>query len=117
MEYSHRIITRNEFKMSYKLAAAFQLNNADFPVLSSKHVCKAVSGCTKVPSIKSISNVVGKYLRKFVCVCNFVSVPMFAQSVHSPSYRVVKRCEFDFVNKVIINTRRSVSVVKLASLS
>ena len=36
---------------------------------------------------------------------------MFAQSVRSPSYRVV-RYDFDFVNKVIINTRRSVSVCR-----
>ena len=73
-------------------------------------MCKAVSSCNKVPSSKFISNVVAKSLRKFVCVRKFVSVPMFAQSVRSPSYRVVKRCDFDFVNKVIINTRRSVSV-------
>ena len=66
MEYSHEIITRNEFKTSYKLAAVFQLNNADFPVLLSKYVRKAVSGCTKVPSSKFISNVVAKSLRKFV---------------------------------------------------
>ena len=65
MEYSHEIITRNEFKTSYKLAAVFQLNNVDFPVLLSKYVCKAVSGCTKVPSSKFISNVVAKSLRKF----------------------------------------------------
>ena len=39
MEYSHRIITRNEFKTSYKLATVFQLNNGDFPVLSSKNMC------------------------------------------------------------------------------
>ena len=89
MEYSHRIITRNEFKTSYKLATVFQLNNADFPVLSSKYVCKAVSGCTEVPSSKFISNVFAKCPRRFVCVCKFVSVPMFAQSVRSPSYRVI----------------------------
>ena len=112
MEYSHRIITRNKFKTSYKVATVFQLNNADFPVLSSKYVCKAVSGCTKVPSSKFISNVVAKSLRKFVCVRKFVSVPMFAQSVRSPSYRVVKRCYLDLVNKVNINTRRSVSVCR-----
>ena len=112
MEYSHRIITRNEFKTSYKLATVFQLNNTDFPVLSSKYVCKAVSGCTKVPSIKFISNVVAKSLRKFVCIRKFVSVPMFAQSICSPSYRVVKRCDFDLVNKVNINTRCSVSVCR-----
>ena len=112
IEYSHRIMTRNEFKTSYKLATVFQLNNADFPVLSSKYVCKAVSGCTKVPSSKFISNVVAKSLRKFVCVRKFVSVPMFAQSVRSPSYRVVKRCYLDLVNKVNINTRRSVSVCR-----
>ena len=35
---------------------------------------------------------------------------MFVQSVSSPSYRVVERCNFDLVNKVIINTRHSVSV-------
>ena len=98
MEYSDIIITRNEFKTSRKLATVFQLNNADFPVLSSKYVCKAVSGCTKVPSSKFISNVVAKSLRKFVCVRKFVSVPMFAQSVRSPSYRVAKRYDFDFVN-------------------
>ena len=108
MEYSHRIITRNEFKTSNKLATVFQLNNADFPVLSSKYVCKAVPGCTKVPSSKFISNVVAKSLCKFVSVSKFVSVPTFAQSVRSPSYRVVKRCDFDLVNKVNINTRCSV---------
>ena len=96
--------------MSNKLATVFQLNNADFPVLSSKYVCKAVPGCTKVRSSKFISNVVAKSLRKFVFVCKFVSVPIFAQSVHSPSYRVVKRCEFDLVNKVNINTLYTVSV-------
>ena len=30
MEYSHRIITKNEFKTLYKLATAFQLSSADF---------------------------------------------------------------------------------------
>ena len=112
VEYSQRIITRNEFKTFYKLATAFQVSNADFLVLSSKYVCKAVSGCTKVPSSKFISNVVAKSLRKFACVRKFVSVPMFAQSVRSPSYRVVKRCYLDLVNKVNINTRRSVSVCR-----
>ena len=92
MECSHRIITRNEFKTSYKLATVFQLNNADFPVLSSKYVCKAVSGCTKALSSKFISNVVAKSLRKFVFVRKFVIVPIFAQSGCSPSYRAVKRC-------------------------
>ena len=33
MKYSHKIITRNDFKTSNKLAMAYQLNNADFPVL------------------------------------------------------------------------------------
>ena len=66
MEYSDRIITRKEFNASYKLATAFQLNNADFPVLLSKYVCKTVSGCTKVLSSKLKSNVVAKSLRKFV---------------------------------------------------
>ena len=110
MEYSHRIITRNKLKTSYKVATVFQLNNADFPVLLSKYVCKAVSGYTKVPSSKFISNVVAKSLPKFVFVCKFVSVLIFAQSFHSPSYRVVKRCDFDLVNKLNINTRCSVSV-------
>ena len=96
MEYSHRIIIRNEFKKSYKLATVF-LNNADFPVLLSKYTCKAVSGYTKVPSSKFISNVVAKLLFKFVFVLKFVSVPMFTQSVRSPSYGVVKRCDFDLV--------------------
>ena len=95
MEHSHRIITRNEFKTSYKLATFFELSNADFPALLSKYVCKSVSGCTKVPSGKFISNVVAKSLRKFVFVHELVSVPMFAQSVRSPSYRIVKRCDFD----------------------
>ena len=89
MEYFHEIITRNEFKTSYKLAAVFQLNNADFPVLLSKYVRKAVSGCTKVPSSKFISNV-AKSLRKFF-FRKFVSVPMFAQSLCSPTYRVEKK--------------------------
>ena len=39
MEYSHRIIIRNEFKTSYKLATVFQLNNGESPVLSSKNMC------------------------------------------------------------------------------
>ena len=75
-------------------------------------MCKAVSGCTKVPSSKFISNVVAKSLCKFVFVRKFVSAPTFAQSVRSPSYRVVKRCDFDLVNKVNINTRCSVSVCR-----
>ena len=66
MEHSHRIITRNEFKKSYKLVTVFQLNNADFPVLLSEYACKAVFGYTKVSSSKFISNVVAKSLRKFV---------------------------------------------------
>ena len=110
IEYSHRIITTNESNMSYKFATAFQLNNADFPVPSSKYVCKAVSGCTKVPSGTFISDVIAKSFRKSVCVRKFVSVPMYAQSIHSPSDLLVRRCDFDFVNKIIINTRRSVSV-------
>ena len=77
MEYSHRIITKNGFK-TYKLTNVFQLNNADFPVVSSKYVCKAVSGCTKVPSSKFISNVVAKSLCKFVYVHKFISVPIIA---------------------------------------
>ena len=97
IEYSHRIVTRNEFKTLYKLATAFQLNNADFPILSSKYVRKAVSGCTKVPSSKFISIVVVKPLRKFACVRKLVSVPKFAQIVRSPSYHVVKRCDFDIL--------------------
>ena len=39
--YSHRTMTTNEFKTSYKLATAFQLNKADFSVTSSKYMCKA----------------------------------------------------------------------------
>ena len=81
MEYSHRIIIRNKFNTSYKLVTVFQLNNADFPVLLSKYVCKAASGSAKVPSSKFISNVVAKSLRKFVFIRKFVSVPMYAQSV------------------------------------
>ena len=104
MEYSHRIITRNEFKTSHKLATAFQLNNPDFPVLSSKYVCKVASSCPKVPPSKFISNVVAKSLRKFVCVRKFVSVPKFAQSVRRPTYRIVKRCDFDFVNLANVST-------------
>ena len=88
----------------YKLATAFQLNDADFPVLLAKYVCKTVYGCTNIPSNKFISNV-AKFLRKFVCVQRFVNVPIFAQSVRSSSYYVVKRCYFHFVIKVIINTR------------
>ena len=89
MKYFHRIITRDDFKISYKLATVFQLNNVDFPLLWSKYVCKAVSGCTKVPSSKFIGNAFTKSPRKFVFVCKFVSVPMSAQSVRSPSYRVI----------------------------
>ena len=63
-------------------------------------MCKAVSDCTKVPSSKIISNVVAKSPGKFVWVRKFVSVPMFVQIVRSPSYPVVKRCDFDLVNKV-----------------
>ena len=71
-------------------------------------MCKAVSGGTKVPPSKFINNVVAKSLHKFVCDRKFVRVSIFAQSVRSPSYRVVKRCDFDLVNKVNINTRCSV---------
>ena len=81
MEYSHEIITRNEFKTSYKLAAVFQLNNADFPVLLSKYVRKAVSGCTKVPSRKFISNVVAKSLRNFFFVNLLVYLCLLKASV------------------------------------
>ena len=72
-------------------------------------MCKAVSGCIEVPSSKFFSNV-AKSLCEFVFVCKFVSLPIFAQSIHSPSYHVVKRCDFDLVNKVNINARCSVSV-------
>ena len=37
---------------------------------------------------------------------------MFAQTVRNPSYRVVKRCTFDLVNNLNINTRRSVSACR-----
>ena len=47
-----------------------QLNNGEFPVLSPKYVCKAVSGYTKVPSSKFISNVVAKSLCKFFLFVN-----------------------------------------------
>ena len=80
MEYSHRIISKNGFK-AYKLTNVFQLNDADFPVVSSKYVCKAVSGYTKVPSSKFISNVVAKSLPKCLFVPKFGSVPIVAQSV------------------------------------
>ena len=117
MEYSHRIITRNEFK-TYKLATFFELNNADFLELLSKYVCKSVSGCTKVPSGKFISNVVAKSLRKFVFVHELVSVPMFGQSVRSSSYRIVKRCDFDpLIRQILLLGVLFVSVVKFASLS
>ena len=43
MEHSRKIITWNMFKTSYKLGTAFQLNNADFPVLSSQSACNTVS--------------------------------------------------------------------------
>ena len=72
----------------------------------------AVSGCTKVSSSKFISNVVAESLCKFVFVRKFISVPIFAQNVRSPSYRVVKRCDFNLVNKVNINNRCSVSVCR-----
>ena len=83
MEYFHRIITSNNFKTSYKLAKTFQLNNSDFPLLSSKYACTTVPDCTKVPSSTIISNVVATYFRKFVCVCKFVRIPMFTQSISS----------------------------------
>ena len=73
---------------------------------------KTVSGCIKVLPRKFISNVVAKYVRKFVSVCKFVSVHMFAQSLRSPSYRVLKRYDFNLVNKVIFNTKRSVSACR-----
>ena len=44
---------------------------------------------TKVPSSKRICNLFGKHVPKYFCVGKFASVPMFAQSVFSPSYRVV----------------------------
>ena len=111
MEHSYRIITRNECKASYTVAMTFQLNNTDFPVLPSKYAFKAIYGCTKVPSSIFISNVVAKYVRKFVCVL------IFAQRIFSPSYRVAKRSDFVLVNKVIINIRRSVCVSRKDCLS
>ena len=92
MEYFHRAIISNEFK-TYKLATTFQLNNGNFPLLSFKYACTTVPGCTKVPSSTIISNVVATYLRKFVCVCKFVRVPMFTQSISSFSYHVAKSCD------------------------
>ena len=73
-------------------------------------MCETVSGRIKVLSNKFISKVVAKSVCEFACVCKFVSAPMFAQWVHSPSYHVVYRCDFNLFNKVIINTRHSVSV-------
>ena len=98
MEHFHKTITRDEFKTSYKLAIAFQLNNVDFPALSSKYACNTVSDSTKVPQSKVISNLTSKFVRKVISVCKFVSVTVFAQSVCSPSYHVVKSCDFDLVN-------------------
>ena len=97
IEYLNRIITQNEFETSYKLVTTFQLSNADFLLLLSKYACITIPDCTKVPSSTIISNVVATYLRKFTCVCKFVSV-MFVQNIRSPSYRVVKRCGFYLVS-------------------
>ena len=81
IEYSHKIITRKEFKTSCKLGTAFQLHNADLLVLSSKYVRYTVSGCTKVPSSNFIINVVAKSACNLVCVSKFVSALMFTQSI------------------------------------
>lgn len=43
MEPSHKIVTRSDFKTSFKSATAFQLNNAEFLVLSSKSAINTVS--------------------------------------------------------------------------
>ena len=74
MELSHKIITRSEFKTSCFKATAFQFNNANVLVLSSKSTCNIVPDCTKVPS----SKIICMFVPKFVHVRKFVSVPMFA---------------------------------------
>ena len=98
MEYFHRIITRKEFKTSYKLATTFQRNNGNLPLLSSKYACTTVSHCTKLQSSTVISNVVATYFRKFVCAGKFVRVPMFTKSIGNPCYRAAKRCDFHLVS-------------------
>ena len=72
----------------------------------------AVSGSTKVSSSKFISNVDAGSLCKFVFVRQFISAPIFAQNSRSPYYHVAKRCDFNLVNKVNINSRCSVSVCR-----
>ena len=75
-------------------------------------MCNTVSDCTKVTSSKVFSNLVTKPLRNFLCVRKFVSASMFAQSVCYLSYRIVKSCEFNLVNMLTVDTRRSVSVCR-----
>ena len=69
-----------------------------------------VSDCTKVQSSKVIGNLVAKSIPKFVCVRKFVSIPMFDQNVRNTSYQVVKKYDFEFVIKVIVDTKCPASV-------
>ena len=66
---------------------------------------------TKVPSSTIISNVVAIYFCKPVCVCRFVSVPMFTKSIRGSSC-VRKKCDFYLVSQVIIDNKCSVKVCR-----
>ena len=66
--------------------------------LHSKYACATFPDFTKVPSSAIISNIAATYFCKYVCACKLVSVPMYTQSIRSPSYRVVKRCDFYLVS-------------------
>ena len=63
-------MTKNQFKMSYNLTTAFQLNIADFPALSSKSGSNTISDRAKVPVSKLITNLIAMFVRLYVlCQC------------------------------------------------
>ena len=65
-----KIMTRNQFKMSYNLTTAFQLNIADFSALSSKSGSNTISDRAKVPASKLITNLIATFVRLYVlCQC------------------------------------------------
>ena len=82
MEYSHRIKTRNEFTTPYQLATVFQLSNTNFPVLLSKYVCKAVSGCTEAPSSKLlVMLLLNPFVNLFLLVNSLVYLCLLKPSI------------------------------------
>ena len=82
MKCFHRIITRNEFKTSYKWATVFQLNNADLPVLRLNMCVKLFLVVLKSRQVNlSIMLLLNLFINLFVIVNSFVSLYLLKASV------------------------------------